>query len=54
MDLIALADSQEELDLLEEKYIAEYNSLAPNGYNLRTGGNNSIPGLASRKNMSEA
>ena len=54
IELIALAESQEELDLLEEKHIAEYNSLAPNGYNLRTGGNNNPPGLESRKNMSEA
>ena len=32
------ADDQDELDELETKYIEEYNSLVPNGYNLDTGG----------------
>lgn len=31
-------DSQEELNLLEKKYVEEFNSLAPNGYNLKEGG----------------
>ena len=33
-----IADDQDELDELETKYIEEYNSLVPNGYNLDTGG----------------
>jgi group I intron endonuclease len=35
--------SLEEANILEEFYISKYNSLAPNGYNLQTGGNNSRP-----------
>lgn len=29
-------------NVLEAKFIAEYNTLSPNGYNLRTGGDNSL------------
>lgn len=36
--VIAVCSSQSELDELEKKYINEYNSLAPNGYNLMDGG----------------
>ena len=36
--VIAMCSSQSELDELEKKYINEYNSLAPNGYNLMDGG----------------
>ncbi len=35
---IAKAYSREELDLLEQQYIESYNTMAPNGYNLTTGG----------------
>ena len=35
---IAEAFSREELDILEQHYIRELNTLAPNGYNLTTGG----------------
>ena len=31
----------EELDFYEKKFIKEHNTLAPNGYNLQTGGTNS-------------
>lgn len=36
--VLASCSSRAELDELERKYIAEYNSLAPNGYNLMAGG----------------
>jgi hypothetical protein len=36
---IDTANSQFELDELEKDYISIYDSLAPNGYNLKTGGN---------------
>lgn len=36
--VLASCSSQEDLDELERKYIAEYNCLAPNGYNLMAGG----------------
>lgn len=36
--MLAECSSREELDNLERKYIAQYNTLAPNGYNLMTGG----------------
>ena len=35
---IAKASSRDELDVLEQKYIRELNTLKPNGYNLREGG----------------
>lgn len=35
---IATAKSMDELNALEERYILEYNSMYPNGYNLTTGG----------------
>lgn len=31
--------NKKELNILEKKYIKEYNTLSPNGYNLQTGGN---------------
>lgn len=36
---LAKANSQEELDLLENKAIMKHDTLFPNGYNLMTGGN---------------
>lgn len=36
--LVEGIETREELDALEEKYIAEYNSMKPNGYNLCPGG----------------
>lgn len=36
--LVEGIETREELDALEEKYIADYNSLKPNGYNLCPGG----------------
>ena len=40
VELIEYAGNQDELNLLEQKYIKEYNSLYPCGYNLQEGGNN--------------
>lgn len=37
-EIIDKADTQEELDHLEIKYIREHNTLTPNGYNEKTGG----------------
>lgn len=39
-EVIDWADSIEELNELEKRYITEYDTLAPNGYNLREGGGN--------------
>jgi len=39
-ELICYANSQEELNDLEIKYISEFNSIYPNGYNIKLGGNN--------------
>ncbi|MDD4242774.1 MAG: GIY-YIG nuclease family protein [Bacilli bacterium] len=44
----------EEANERESYWIAEHNTLVPNGYNLMTGGNNSTPCEESRKLMSEA
>lgn len=38
MEQIDIAIDQEEADFKEQKYIAYFNTLAPNGYNLTTGG----------------
>lgn len=44
-----------ELNELEKKYIQEYNSMHPNGYNLKTGGGQCIEYCeASKRRMSEA
>lgn len=42
-ELLVYADSREELDQLEIKYIRNLNTLAPRGYNLTEGGSTAIP-----------
>lgn len=37
-EIIDKSNSQEEIDKLEQKYIEEFNSLIPNGYNILKGG----------------
>jgi group I intron endonuclease len=37
---VLLECENEKLDVLEDKYISEYNTMSPNGYNMRTGGQN--------------
>lgn len=41
--ILATASTIDELNALEEHYIASQNTLVPNGYNLTTGGANRIP-----------
>lgn len=38
IEVLCETDDEDEMDMLETKYIAELNTLAPNGYNIRTGG----------------
>lgn len=38
LEVVALAMSKDELDLLEIKFITEHKSLTPYGYNIKTGG----------------
>jgi hypothetical protein len=45
--------SKEELDEKEKYYIELFNTIAPNGYNLRPGGNTSSHSEESRKKISE-
>jgi group I intron endonuclease len=52
-EVIDFADTIEDLNVLEGLWIEAENTLAPNGYNLRTGGENSIPSAETRKKMSE-
>jgi len=40
IELIDIAKTLKELNILEEKYIKEFNCISPNGYNLKHGGNN--------------
>ena len=42
------------LDMLEIEAIAKFNTLAPNGYNLTTGGRSAFPSEGTRRKMSEA
>lgn len=44
----------EEMNDYEKKYMEEYNSLVPNGYNLREGGSNGKASEESRKKMAES
>ena len=46
--------SLDEANIREPYWIEFYKTLSPNGYNLMTGGGNSIPSEESRKLMSEA
>lgn len=52
-EVIATASSLEELNLLEEKYIAQYNSIS-NGFNIRQAGGNKLHSKESKARMSEA
>ncbi len=46
--------SDEELDKLEIQYMAEFNSMVPNGYNLREGGNGGRHHEETKKKISES
>ncbi len=50
---IARCRTLEELNVLEESIIADLNTVAPNGYNLRSGGLNKKHSELSKKKMSE-
>ena len=52
-EVICYASSLEELNLLEERYVNEYNSIK-NGYNIRQPGNNKKHNLESIKRMQDA
>ena len=41
-EVIEIAPTIEELNMLEQKYIKEFNTMSPNGYNLDMGGRNCI------------
>jgi group I intron endonuclease len=49
-EVIASADSLDELNSLEEKFIQEYNSIS-NGFNTRAGGDNKLHNLESIEKM---
>lgn len=51
-EIIIKAQSREDLNELETKYILRYNSLSPNGYNLNTGGNSRIASEETKKKLS--
>lgn len=54
LEIIDTASSLEELNKKEAYWIAKLNCISPNGYNLRTGGNNSFPSEETIKRMSKA
>jgi len=51
IEIIDGANNLTELNYLEQHYIHVYNSLAPNGYNLRNGGNNELHSEESKIKM---
>jgi len=54
ISVIDNANSIEELNNLEQKYIKQFNSLHPNGYNLTTGGNQNIMCQETREKLSKS
>ena len=52
--LIDTCETQEEVNSLEKEYVAEYNSIAPNGYNIEAGGTYAPQSKASLEKISEA
>ncbi len=52
-EVIDTAESLEELNLLEEKYVIKYDSIN-NGFNIRDPGNNKLHSEESKKRMKEA
>lgn len=52
-EVIATANSIEELNLLEEKYVAKFDSIK-NGFNIRNAGNNKLHSEESKIRMGEA
>jgi len=52
--IVDTAETKEELNEKENHYIQLFNSLAPNGYNLKTTGNQGIYSEESRKKMSKS
>jgi group I intron endonuclease len=53
MTQIDSADTLDELNTKEIKYIAQFNSLSPNGYNLLVGGNNKLCHEETKAKISE-
>lgn len=51
--VLVYAEGKEFLNLLEKQAIEVYNSMNPNGFNLREGGNDSTFTIETRKKMSE-
>lgn len=51
-EILAENLSLEEANILEEKFISDYNTIVPNGYNLKSGGLSQIPSQESLELMS--
>jgi group I intron endonuclease len=54
VEVIGKYNSIEDLNNAEEYFIEFFNSMAPNGYNLITGGRNRIPSEETRKKLSDS
>lgn len=54
IEVIIETDSLEQLNLYEQEYIQKFNTLAPNGYNLKQGGNGHGVSEETRRKLSEA
>lgn len=54
ISVVATANDIDELNVLEERYIQELNTLSPHGYNLNAGGNNRRASAETRARMSKA
>jgi group I intron endonuclease len=53
-EVIDTAESTEQLNIAEQKWIAQLNTISPNGYNLENGGLNKTVAEESRQKMSKA
>ena len=54
IEILKVCNTQDEANNIEYEMIKEYNTLHPNGYNLRTSGNNSSDTEFTRKNKSNS
>jgi group I intron endonuclease len=52
IEILGSYQNQKELNVAETKFIEELNSMVPNGYNLKTGGHNTVYSEESRLKMS--
>jgi group I intron endonuclease len=53
IEILATCDSIEAMNYVEEFYIRNLNTLVPSGYNLRSGGNNSLHSASTKRKIAK-